>query len=115
MTLGATGEGMVAGDLVNTASRIQSVAPPGGVLVGEATRRATEQAVVYESAGNFELKGKAGLVPLWRALRVVSGGRGTLQGRGARGAVRRPRPRAALGEGALPRLAPRRAGRTSCR
>src|SRR3989304_5567766 len=37
VTLGATGLGMVAGDMVNTASRLQSVAPPGTVLVGEAT------------------------------------------------------------------------------
>ena len=29
VTLGATGQGMVAGDLVNTASRIQSAAAPG--------------------------------------------------------------------------------------
>src|SRR5207247_10924231 len=36
----AQGEGMVAGDLVNTASRVQSLAAPGSVLVGEATRRA---------------------------------------------------------------------------
>ena len=40
VTLGATGEGMVAGDLVNTASRIQSAADPGAVYVGESTRRA---------------------------------------------------------------------------
>ena len=51
VTLGAEGEGMVAGDLVNTASRVQSVADPGSVLVGEATRRATEAAIVYEEAG----------------------------------------------------------------
>ena len=82
VTLGASVEAMVAGDVVNTASRVQSVAPPGGVLVGEGTRRATDQAVVYESAGNFELKGKSGLVPLWRALRVVSGGRGALKAEG---------------------------------
>jgi class 3 adenylate cyclase/tetratricopeptide (TPR) repeat protein len=82
VTLGASVEAMVAGDLVNTASRVQAVAPPGGVLVGEATRRATEPAVVYESAGNFELKGKSGLVPLWQALRVVSGGRGALKAEG---------------------------------
>ena len=37
---------------------------------------------MYESAGNFELKGKSGLVPLWRALRVVSGGRGALKAEG---------------------------------
>jgi class 3 adenylate cyclase/tetratricopeptide (TPR) repeat protein len=82
VTLGAVGEGMVAGDLVNTASRVQSLAPPGGVLVGEVTRRATEQAVVYEPAGSHEVKGKTGLVPVWRALRVVSGGRGTLKAEG---------------------------------
>jgi class 3 adenylate cyclase len=82
VTLGVVGEGMVAGDLVNTASRVQAEAQPGGVLVGEGTRRATEQAIVYESAGNFELKGKSGLVPLWRALRVVSGGRGALKAEG---------------------------------
>ena len=60
VTIGAEGEGMVAGDLVNTASRIQSAAEPGTVLVGEATRRATEQAIVYEDAGAHELKGKDG-------------------------------------------------------
>ncbi len=73
VTIGATGQGMVAGDVVNTASRIQSVAPPGAVLVGEATRRASEAAIVYEDAGAHELKGKAERIPLWRAVRVVGG------------------------------------------
>jgi class 3 adenylate cyclase/predicted ATPase len=82
VTLGAEGEGMVAGDLVNTASRVQAAAPPRGVYVGEATRRATEQAVVYEPAGSHELPGKSGLVPLWQALRVVSGARGALKAEG---------------------------------
>src|SRR5204863_1897582 len=50
VTLGAEGEGMVAGDLVNTASRVQSVAEPGQVFVGESTRRTTEQTIVYEEA-----------------------------------------------------------------
>ena len=49
---------MVAGDLVNTAARIQSAAEPGTVLVGETTRRATEAAIAYEDAGEHELKGK---------------------------------------------------------
>jgi class 3 adenylate cyclase/tetratricopeptide (TPR) repeat protein len=79
VTLGAQGEGMVAGDLVNTASRVQSVAEPGSVFVGEATRRATERTIVFETAGEHELKGKAEPLPLWRALRVVSGVRGQLK------------------------------------
>ncbi len=82
VTLGAEGEGMVAGDLVNTASRIQSAAEPGTVLVGEVTRRSSEQAIVYESAGEEELKGKAEPVALWRALRVVSGVGGMLKSAG---------------------------------
>jgi class 3 adenylate cyclase/tetratricopeptide (TPR) repeat protein len=82
VTIGAEGEGMVAGDLVNTASRIQSIAPPGTVYVGDSTRRATEQTIVYEDAGSHELAGKSGLFPLWRALRVVSGARGSLKSQG---------------------------------
>ena len=82
VTVGASGEGMVAGDLVNTASRVQSVAEPGTVYVGETTRRATEQTIVFAEAGAFELKGKEGLTPLWQALRVVSGARGTLKSTG---------------------------------
>src|SRR5215218_11169090 len=72
VTLGAEGEGMVAGDLVNTASRVQALAEPGTVLVGEGTRRASEAAIVYEEAGTHELRGKAEPVPLWRARRVVA-------------------------------------------
>jgi class 3 adenylate cyclase/tetratricopeptide (TPR) repeat protein len=82
VNLAAVGEGMVAGDLVNTASRVQSVAEPGSVFVGESTRRATEQAIVYEDAGAFELKGKEGELSLWRALRVVSGVGGDLRSEG---------------------------------
>ena len=72
VTFGADAQGMVAGDLVNTASRIQAEAPPGAVLVGEATRSATDAAVVYADVGEHALKGKAEPVRLWRALRVVA-------------------------------------------
>jgi len=77
VTLGATNQGMVAGDLVNTASRLQSVASPGSVLVGEATQRAASRAIAFEPAGEHALKGKATPVTAFRALRVVAevGGR----------------------------------------
>jgi predicted ATPase len=73
---------MVAGDLVNTASRVQSIAEPGTVVVGETTRRPTDQTIVYADAGLHELKGKTELVRLWQALRVVSGARGALKSAG---------------------------------
>ena len=78
VTIGATNQGLVAGDIVNTASRLQSAAPPGGVLVGEATQRAAAGAIMFEPAGEQTLKGKATPVPAWRAIRVVAqrGGRG---------------------------------------
>jgi len=78
VTIGAVGEGMVAGDMVNTASRLQAAAPPGVVLVGEATMHAASGAIAFEEAGEHLLKGKATPIPAWRALRVVAerGGRG---------------------------------------
>jgi class 3 adenylate cyclase len=77
VTIGATNQGMVAGDIVNTASRLQSVATPESVLVGEATQRAASRAIVFEAAGEHTLKGKAAPVSAWRAVRVVAqrGGR----------------------------------------
>ena len=72
VTLGATDQGMVAGDPVNTASRLQAAAEPGTVLVGEATYRAASGAIVFEPAGDQTLKGKPVPVPAWRALRVVA-------------------------------------------
>ncbi len=82
VTIGATNQGMVAGDIVNTAARLQSVAPPGRVLVGESTFRAASKAIVFEEAGDQVLKGKASPVPAWLALRVVAerGGRGRSEG-----------------------------------
>ncbi len=80
--LAATGEGMVAGDMVNTASRVQSAAEPGTVLVGDPTKRATDASVVYEDAGVHRLKGKAEPVQLWRAHRVVAGVRGLMKSEG---------------------------------
>ena len=82
VTLGAQGQGMVAGDLVNTAARLQAVAPPSAVLVGEATMQAASSAIVFEEVGEQVLKGKQAPVPAWRVLRVVSerGGRSRSEG-----------------------------------
>ena len=69
----AQGEGMVLGDTVNTASRLQSIAAPGTVLVDDVTRRASEAAVAYEPAGVHEVKGREQPVHAFTALRVVAG------------------------------------------
>jgi class 3 adenylate cyclase/tetratricopeptide (TPR) repeat protein len=82
VTMGATDQGMVAGDLVNTASRLQGVAAPGTVLVGEATQRAAAAGIMFEPAGDQALKGKSAPVPAWRALRIVGGVRGRWRAEG---------------------------------
>jgi class 3 adenylate cyclase len=65
-------EGLVIGDRVNTAARIQSAAPPGCCYVDETTRAATAVAIAYVDAGEHELKGKAEPVRLAQATRVVA-------------------------------------------
>src|ERR1700690_3007742 len=54
----AFGESMVAGDVVNTAARLQAAAPVNGVVVGEETYRATRSAVEYAPTGPVVAKGK---------------------------------------------------------
>jgi hypothetical protein len=73
VTLGATGQGMVAGDAVNTAARVQSAAEPGTVLVDEGTWRLARGAIEFLPPQAHALKGKANPVRLWQAQRVVSG------------------------------------------
>ena len=82
VTIGAEGQGMVAGDLVNAASRVQGIAAPGTVVVGETTRRASEAAIAYSDAGLHELRGRDERVQLWRALRVTAGRAGSLKWQG---------------------------------
>jgi class 3 adenylate cyclase/tetratricopeptide (TPR) repeat protein len=72
VTLGAAGQGMVAGDAVNTAARVQAAAAPGEVWVDETTRAATAAAVAYDDVGMYELKGKAEPVQLFAARTVVA-------------------------------------------
>jgi class 3 adenylate cyclase len=64
----AHGEGVVAGDVVNTASRLQEAAPVNGILVGEETYRATRSVIHYDEADPVVAKGKQEPVRVWRAL-----------------------------------------------
>jgi class 3 adenylate cyclase len=64
----AQGEGVVAGDVVNTASRMQEAAPTNGILVGEETYRSTRTVVDYEEAEPVVAKGKQAPVLVWRAI-----------------------------------------------
>lgn len=64
----SSGEGLVAGDIINVAARLQSEAPINGILVGSATRRATEHVVDYGATQGLEVKGKSGTVEAALAL-----------------------------------------------
>ena len=75
---GGNEQGLVVGDLVNTASRLQSIAEPGTVVVGESTRTVAGDAVEFQPLGERKVKGKEAPVTAYRAVRVMSerGGRG---------------------------------------
>jgi class 3 adenylate cyclase/tetratricopeptide (TPR) repeat protein len=69
----ALGEGpqvgeAVAGDVVNTAARMQALAPPGGVVIGEATYRHVRDRVVAERLPPSMVKGKAEPIVVWQVL-----------------------------------------------
>jgi class 3 adenylate cyclase/tetratricopeptide (TPR) repeat protein len=61
------GEALVAGDVVNTAARLQQGAATGMLVVGETTYRATRQAIVYDTLEPLVVKGKAAPVAAWGA------------------------------------------------
>ncbi len=79
---GGNEKGLVVGDIVNTAARLQSEAAPGTVFVGEATQALTGDSIRYESVGDLDLKGKSAPVAVWRAIDVAAavGGRGRADG-----------------------------------
>jgi class 3 adenylate cyclase/tetratricopeptide (TPR) repeat protein len=66
------GETMVTGDVVNTTARLQSAAPVNGVLVGEATQRATQTVIDYREAQPVSAKGKMEPIRVWEALEARS-------------------------------------------
>ena len=62
------GEAIVAGDVVNTASRMQQHAPPGSLVVDEVTHRATRDVIAYEELEPVSVKGKEEPIPMWRGV-----------------------------------------------
>jgi class 3 adenylate cyclase/tetratricopeptide (TPR) repeat protein len=66
-------DGLVVGDRVNTAARVQGQADPGCVYVDDPTKEATQAAVVYADTGLHRVKGKSAELRLWRAERIVAG------------------------------------------
>ncbi|MFQ5968164.1 MAG: adenylate/guanylate cyclase domain-containing protein, partial [Acidimicrobiia bacterium] len=82
---GGNRAGLIIGDLVNTASRLESLAEPGTVLVGEATFQVTARAIEFEPIGEQTVKGKTAPVPAYKALRLLG-----LRGGEGRGEVLEP-------------------------
>jgi class 3 adenylate cyclase len=65
------GEALAMGDVVNTASRLQSSAPSGGLVVGEETYRATRHVIRYRELEPIDAKGKRDPVETWLALEPI--------------------------------------------
>jgi class 3 adenylate cyclase/tetratricopeptide (TPR) repeat protein len=61
------GGGVAAGDVVNTAARLQAIAPVGAVVVDEATYRATRHLVDYEAIDPVSIKGTGEPIRVWQA------------------------------------------------
>jgi class 3 adenylate cyclase/tetratricopeptide (TPR) repeat protein len=66
------GEGMASGDVVNTTARLQSAAPVNGILVAEATYRATRDRIEYEAREAVTAKGKSEPIVVWEPVRATS-------------------------------------------
>ncbi|GMQ84956.1 MAG: hypothetical protein BMS9Abin07_0521 [Acidimicrobiia bacterium] len=57
----------IIGDVVNTASRLEAVAPPGGIVVDERTYLASRSSIEYDDLDAVDLKGKADATAIWLA------------------------------------------------
>jgi class 3 adenylate cyclase/DNA-binding SARP family transcriptional activator len=66
------GEAMVAGDVVNSAARLQAAAAVGSLLVDANTYQATRRAIRYERAAPVSAKGKRQSIPVWQAIQARS-------------------------------------------
>lgn len=66
------GEGMVSGDVINTAARLQATALVNGILVGEAAYRASARVIRYRDAEPVLAKGKRAPLAVWEAIEARS-------------------------------------------
>ena len=57
----------IIGDVVNTASRLEAVAPPGGVVVDERTYLASRRDIAFDDLDTVDLRGKADPTAIWLA------------------------------------------------
>jgi class 3 adenylate cyclase/tetratricopeptide (TPR) repeat protein len=69
----AAGQRLATGDAVNVAARLEQMAQPGEILIGEATRRLARDAVEVDPAELLELKGKGEPVAAFRLRGVREG------------------------------------------
>jgi predicted ATPase len=67
-----TSERLATGDAVNLAARLEQAAPPGEILIGEATLGLTRDAVDVQELAPLALKGKAQPVAAYRLISVCS-------------------------------------------
>ena len=88
------------GDVVNTASRLQSAAPPGGILVGHTTYALTSQTIRFEPAGELDARGRDQSVKTWLAVEATAPP-GSRSRRGRNGPLVGRQPELAMGRAAL--------------
>jgi class 3 adenylate cyclase len=76
----ASGQGLVTGDAVNTAARLEGAAPAGGILIGELTHRLVAAVVDAEPAQPVSAKGKTEALAAWRVRGLASPAAGPADG-----------------------------------
>ncbi len=69
--LRAGGDYTAMGDVVNAAQRLQTIAEPGTVVVGEATHAATAEVIAYEALGLRQARGREEPLAAWRAVEAM--------------------------------------------
>jgi class 3 adenylate cyclase/tetratricopeptide (TPR) repeat protein len=68
---GGTGHALVTGDAVNVAARLEQLAGPGEILIGDTTRALTENAIRVAAVGPLDARGKSSPLTAWLLLEVL--------------------------------------------